>query len=307
MPTSARTRHTRDSRGTAARSRDRRGDAADPSVIDIRPAGPGQASRLRVLAHATTPRAACSSTASPRSKAASTASRSRRARRRAQRCSARCRPGDHVIASRRRVRRHVPLDGQGVRAARHRVHARRPDRRRARVARRVQPEHQAGVGGDAHQSAAQAGRPRGGSAQWCKPRGLALVVDNTFATPVLQRPLALGARAVRALDHQVPEWSQRRGRWRDRHARRRARTAPALSAERDRRGAFAVRLLPGAARPQDACRCACASTRRLALALARFLERAAERAPGALSGPTQPSAVRARAASDGAARRHDQL
>jgi cystathionine gamma-lyase len=33
-------------------------------------------------------------------------------------------------------------------------------------------------------------------AQICTSRGLCLVVDNTFATPVLQRPLALGAHAV---------------------------------------------------------------------------------------------------------------
>jgi cystathionine gamma-synthase/cystathionine gamma-lyase len=31
---------------------------------------------------------------------------------------------------------------------------------------------------------------------WCKSEGLSLVVDNTFATPVLQRPIALGAHAV---------------------------------------------------------------------------------------------------------------
>jgi cystathionine beta-lyase/cystathionine gamma-synthase len=33
-------------------------------------------------------------------------------------------------------------------------------------------------------------------AQICASRGLSLVVDNTFATPILQRPLALGAHAV---------------------------------------------------------------------------------------------------------------
>jgi cystathionine gamma-synthase/cystathionine gamma-lyase len=33
-------------------------------------------------------------------------------------------------------------------------------------------------------------------AQICASRGLTLVVDNTFATPMLQRPLALGAHAV---------------------------------------------------------------------------------------------------------------
>jgi cystathionine gamma-lyase len=31
---------------------------------------------------------------------------------------------------------------------------------------------------------------------WCKSEGLSLIVDNTFATPVLQRPIALGAHAV---------------------------------------------------------------------------------------------------------------
>ena len=60
-------------------------------------------------------------------------------------------------------------------------------------------------------------------------RGVPLAVDNTFATPVLQRPLELGADAGRALDDQVPERPRRRGRRRDRHQRRGARASACAS------------------------------------------------------------------------------
>ena len=42
--------------------------------------------------------------------------------------------------------------------------------------------------------------------------GRLLVVDNTFASPYLQQPLALGADVGRPLDHQVPRRALRRGR-----------------------------------------------------------------------------------------------
>ena len=40
--------------------------------------------------------------------------------------------------------------------------------------------------------------------------GAICAVDNTWGTPVLQRPLELGADVVDALDHEVPRRSQRR-------------------------------------------------------------------------------------------------
>ena len=44
-----------------------------------------------------------------------------------------------------------------------------------------------------------------------------VVVDNTFATPYLQQPLALGADVVGALEHEVPERPLRRRRRLRRH------------------------------------------------------------------------------------------
>ncbi len=45
-----------------------------------------------------------------------------------------------------------------------------------------------------------------------RARGIPVVVDNTFASPVLQRPLALGADRGPALDNQIHKRSLRRGR-----------------------------------------------------------------------------------------------
>ena len=52
--------------------------------------------------------------------------------------------------------------------------------------------------------------------------GAYVVVDNTFATPLLQRPLDARRRHRRALGDQVPRRPQRRADGRDRHRRRRA-------------------------------------------------------------------------------------
>ncbi len=52
-------------------------------------------------------------------------------------------------------------------------------------------------------------------------RGALVVVDNTFATPYLQRPLDLGADIVVHSTHQVPGRPQRRGRRFRGHQRRR--------------------------------------------------------------------------------------
>ena len=82
--------------------------------------------------------------------------------------------------------------------------------------------------------------------------GAVVVVDNTFASPYLQQPLALGADiVVHSTTKYIGGHSDvgRRGR---RHERRRDRRAPALRAELDGRGAGPARLLPHAARRQDA-------------------------------------------------------
>jgi O-succinylhomoserine sulfhydrylase len=49
-----------------------------------------------------------------------------------------------------------------------------------------------------------------------RARGIALVVDNCFATPYLQRPLELGATAVVHFSHQVHRRTRSRPRRRDR-------------------------------------------------------------------------------------------
>ena len=62
--------------------------------------------------------------------------------------------------------------------------------------RRAPPEHADDLARDAVQPPAQDLRHRGHRRRWRKKAGVAVVVDNTFATPVLQRPLDLGATAV---------------------------------------------------------------------------------------------------------------
>ena len=46
--------------------------------------------------------------------------------------------------------------------------------------------------------------------------GALVVVDNTFLSPVHQRPIELGADIVVLLDDEVPQWALGRRRWRRR-------------------------------------------------------------------------------------------
>ena len=133
-----------------------------------------------------------------------------------------------------------------------------------------------------------------------------LVVDNTFATPFLQNPLALGAHVVRALHHQV----HRRPLGRDRRRRRAWTTRSSAKRLRFTRNATGgvpgpVGRLAHAARREDAGACACASTRRNAPAVADVPARVAREIarvhyPG-LPGSSRP---RARAPPDARLRRH---
>ena len=79
--------------------------------------------------------------------------------------------------------------------------------------------------------------------------GAYVVVDNTFATPLLQRPLELGADIVRALGDQVPRRPQRRADGRGRHPRRRAVRRAQGPSRPGRRDPRPVRGVAGAARP----------------------------------------------------------
>ncbi len=83
-------------------------------------------------------------------------------------------------------------------------------------------------------------------------RGALVVVDNTFASPYLQRPLELGADFVGALDDEVPERPLRLGRRRRGGEGPRARRVAGLRPERLRRDPLPLRLLARAPRDQDA-------------------------------------------------------
>ena len=148
----------------------------------------------------------------------------------------------------RRLRWHVPPDRQRVVAAGRRLGRRRPHRRRR--PRRVVADDTGLVWLESPTNPLLTlHRHRGGQRPGPRARGT-VVVDNTFATPYLQQPLALGADVV-VLGDEVPRRAQRRRRRVPRRRRRRrspsgcatCRTRPARSR--------AVRLLPRAARRQD--------------------------------------------------------
>ena len=103
----------------------------------------------------------------------------------------------------------------------------------------------ADLGRDPHQPAA---RRRRHQAVVAAKRHALVAVDNTFATPANQNPLAHGRRLRRALDDQVPGRALRRGRRRRRHRRPGAVRAAALRPELGRRRSRPVRLLPRAPR-----------------------------------------------------------
>ena len=151
---------------------------------------------------------------------------------------------------RRRLRRHVPADLAGAVASGARVHAGRPQRPRRR-ARGDAADHPGDLVRDADQPAAQHRRHRARLAAVAHEAGALLVVDNTFASPYLQRPLTLGADVV------VHSTTKYLGGHSDVvggalvTARRRARRAAGLQPQRDGRGRRPVRLLAGAAQPQD--------------------------------------------------------
>ena len=64
------------------------------------------------------------------------------------------------------------------------------------VGARAPPGDAAGLGREPVEPAAEGGRPREAAATLAHAGGAQLLVDNTFATPALQQPLALGADVV---------------------------------------------------------------------------------------------------------------
>ena len=82
--------------------------------------------------------------------------------------------------------------------------------------------------------------------------GAVVVVDNTFASPYLQQPLALGADIVMHSTTKYLGGTRDVGRRLRRHRRPDDRRAPDFLQNVARRGSGPVRLLAGAARNQDA-------------------------------------------------------
>ena len=101
---------------------------------------------------------------------------------------------------------------------------RRPDRP-GRVRSRDPAEHEAGLDRNPDQSAAEDRRHRARSPRSPASAACWLAVDNTFSSPILQRPLELGARPRHAFGDQVPQRPFRHGRRHDR-GRRQRRSSP---------------------------------------------------------------------------------
>ena len=190
-----RLRDPRHPRRPAARSGVGRGRHADHAVVHVRARGGREALGLRVLAQRQPHAPRRTRSAWRRSRARSTASRSPAAWRPRTPSCGMLAPGQRVI---------IPDDAYGgtfrlvskvLAPAGHRVDGRRPHRpRRARA--RLARGHRAGVGRDADQPDAHDRRHRRACAQLAHDHGARVVVDNTFATPFLQRPLELGADIV---------------------------------------------------------------------------------------------------------------
>ena len=184
--------------GQEADADDRRGRPADLPGVDV-PAGRASASRAAATTTRarSTRRAPPSSAASPRSRAPSTASRSPRGWRRPTPCCARCaRAGDHVV---------IPDDAYGGTFRlvdkvlgpwgldAHAGGARRTSRR-SRAAMRPGATRLVWVETPTNPMLRIATSRRSRGSPTTRVRSL--VVDNTFATPYLQQPIALGADVV---------------------------------------------------------------------------------------------------------------
>ena len=122
----------------------------------------------------------------------------------------------------------------------------------ARDRARVHAEHEARVPRDADQSGAAAHGHRRRRRRSRTQRGALVAVDNTFASPCLQRPLALGADlVVHSTTKYLNGHSDSIGGVVDRDARRGHRVAE-VHPELGGRDSEPVRFVAGAARHQDA-------------------------------------------------------
>ena len=158
------------------------------------------------------------------------------------------RPRDHP---RRRVRRHLPAARKVLEPDGRRVDRRRPHRpRRARG--RAGATRPRSCGSRRRRTRCSTVVDIAAVAAVAHAHGARVVVDNTFATPYLQQPLALGADVVvHSSTKYLGGHSDVVGGFVATNDDELA-DAARLRAERGRRGAVAVRLLPRAARHQDA-------------------------------------------------------
>ena len=187
--------------------RDPRGQEPDPATGAVVPPihlastfaqdAVGEHRGLRVRPQRQPDPRARSRRASPRSKARATASRSRsgmaaedaRAAARSRPATTSCIPDDAYGGTYRLVAQVLEPTG--------RRRGRRADLTDLDAVAAAWPDGTtAGLGRDADQPAAHHRRHRGGRRARPRPRCARVVVDNTFATPYLQQPLALGADVV---------------------------------------------------------------------------------------------------------------
>ena len=170
---------------------------------------------------------------------------------------------------------------------------RRPRSRRhgARAGRRAralsgEPD-QLGVRGPGH---------RAGSPRWPGAKVSTTIVDNSWASPIFQRPLAHGADLVAALGLEISGRPQRHGGRRGRRLGRADRQHQPDRAALSRRQAGAVRGLAAGARHAHAASCGCGRHERSAIAVATALREhpavVARAASGARRHGRRPSAHR---------------
>ncbi len=105
-------------------------------------------------------------------------------------------PGDHVVHRQRRLRRHAPAHPPGLRRLGRPPHDRRHERPRRRARGDRARHHEGALGRDAVEPADEDHRISRRSPSSATRPGVLVVVDNTFASPALQQPLALGADVV---------------------------------------------------------------------------------------------------------------
>ena len=246
-----RLRDAGDPRGPGARRDDGRGRAADQPGDDVRAGRGRKAPGLRVRAQRQPDTQRARGVPRVPRRRGSRARVRERPGGRGRGAAGRSRPGDHVI---------LPTDAYGgtfrlvaacARPIRHRLVGGRPRRPRC-GRRRLDRRDPHGLDRDADQSRARRSSTSTRSRSSRTRADARVVVDNTFATPYLQQPLALGADAV------VHSSTKYLGGHSDvvggfiAIARRRVRRRAAVPPERDGRGAVAVRLLSRAARREDA-------------------------------------------------------